>query len=274
MPIFMDRHDIGEASAEQVAEAHREDLKIQDKFNCRGLTYWFDPERGTAFCLIEAPSMEDVHQMHREAHGLIPNEVIEVNPSAVSAFLGRVSDPEPTSAAGPIKEPAFRAIMFTDMVGSTDITNLMGDQAAFQILQAHNGIIREALDEHGGREVDRAGDGFLTSFASAPNAVDCAVAIQQRFREYNDSGQWPVEIQVRIGLGAGEPVQHAGSLFGATVNLTARVCHFAKAEQILASHDFREHCPESDNLFTELGEVELKGFPEPITLDEIEWRGR
>jgi len=61
MPIYMDRHDLSETvTAEKIAELHQEDLKIQRQFDCRGLTYWFDGKRKTAFCLIEAPDAKSI----------------------------------------------------------------------------------------------------------------------------------------------------------------------------------------------------------------------
>ena len=66
MPIYMDRHDISETvTAENVAKLHQQDLKIQHKFNCRALTYWFDEGRKTAFCLIEAPQKQAIEAMHK-----------------------------------------------------------------------------------------------------------------------------------------------------------------------------------------------------------------
>ena len=94
MPLCMDRHDIGAATAEELADAHRLDLAVQDHHSCRAITYWHDESRGTAFCLIEAPSAAAVREMHAEAHGLIPNQVIEVDSATVAQFLGRLTDPE------------------------------------------------------------------------------------------------------------------------------------------------------------------------------------
>jgi len=129
MPLFMDRHDIRGSTAEEAAQAHHSDLEVQARHFCKALTYWYDESRGIAFCLVEAPSSAAVHEMHREAHGLIPNQIIEVDASAVVQFLGRVTDPE--SAEGqPIQDSAFRAILFIDMVGSTDITRALGDSTA------------------------------------------------------------------------------------------------------------------------------------------------
>ncbi len=94
MPIYMDRHDVSEAvTAENVAELHQQDLKIQDQFGCRGLTYWFDDKRKTAFCLIEAPDEKHLLEMHNNAHGQVPHSIIEVDASIVESFLGRIEDP-------------------------------------------------------------------------------------------------------------------------------------------------------------------------------------
>jgi hypothetical protein len=169
----MDRHDIGVTTAEEAAKAHHSDLEVQARHHCKAITYWFDAARGTAFCLVEAPSENAVHEMHKEAHGLIPNQIIEVDASAVGQFLGRVTDPEEAKGQ-PIQESGFRAIMFVDMVSSTNITKTLGDSTALSLVRRYRDIVRRALVDHGGREVDRAGDGFLTSFASAYAAVKCA----------------------------------------------------------------------------------------------------
>ena len=100
MPIYMDRHDLPVSiNAEEVARLHQEDLKIEAEFGCKGLTYWYDDHRKLAFCLIEAPDQSALQQMHNHAHGAVPNSIIEVNPSVVSSFLGRISDPEKASGA-------------------------------------------------------------------------------------------------------------------------------------------------------------------------------
>jgi hypothetical protein len=97
MPIYMDRHDIEGATAKAVADAHQKDLKLQDKYGVKLLTYWFDEGRGSAFCLMDASAKEKVKQLHEEAHGMIPHKIMEVNPDTVEAFLGRIEDPQPAS---------------------------------------------------------------------------------------------------------------------------------------------------------------------------------
>jgi len=269
MPLFMDRHDVRDATAEAVAEAHQQDLRVQAHHACKALTYWFDEERGTAFCLIEAPSEGAVRAMHRAAHGLIPNVVIEVKPATVARFLGRVTDPE-GAATNPIREAGFRAIMFTDMANSTAITNSLGDDKAQTVQAKHHEIVRQALLAHDGREIDRAGDGFLTCFASTSQAVTCAVMIQRAFHSYTSSSA-PAEIRVRIGLGAGEPLANGDALFGSTVNLTARICSSADPGQILAARVVRDLCGGKAFSFRYSGKANLKGFPDPVELYEVDW---
>src|SRR5258708_8253845 len=99
MPVYMDRHYVEGATRAAVTAAHELDLAVQEKYKLQFLTYWFDEPRCTAFCLIVSPDKETVQKAHNEAHGLVPNEIIEVDPNIVQAFLGRVSDPPPVDSS-------------------------------------------------------------------------------------------------------------------------------------------------------------------------------
>ena len=101
MPIFLDRHEMVEQSAEEIAHLHVEDLKIQDEYGVKFLTYWYDSERRTTFCLVDAPDKETADKVHAEAHGHVANKMVPVDLSAVEAFLGRVQDP-PSAQTVPI----------------------------------------------------------------------------------------------------------------------------------------------------------------------------
>jgi hypothetical protein len=85
-----DDRDVSVTSTANIAEAHRKDLEVQQQYGVRFLTYWFDEKRWTAFCLIDAPDAETAMRVHDEAHGDVAKDVIEVDLSAVEAFLGRV----------------------------------------------------------------------------------------------------------------------------------------------------------------------------------------
>src|SRR5262249_48155998 len=151
MPIFMDRHYDEGATAADVADSHEKDLKIQDRYGVRFLTYWFDERRGTTFCLVDAPDKASVQCVHREAHGHVASEVVEVSLPAVEAFLGRLSDPEPDDAgAAAAPDSAHRAIMFTDIVGSTEMTARLGDRMATELVRAHDSIVRGCIRKSAG----------------------------------------------------------------------------------------------------------------------------
>ena len=277
MPIYMDRHFVEGASRNAIETAHKQDLEIQGDFNVNIMTYWFDEARSTAFCLAEAPSIEALKDLHAHSHGIVPNEVTEVDPLTVQAFLGRISDPVSGIGAsggsdpGEI-DPAYRSIMFTDLKDSTQIAVQLGDEKAMHLLRVHNAMTREALRASNGREVKTTGDGFLLSFASAADALDCAIAIQESFKNYNE--RHPDEkLSVRIGVAAGEPIEEDGDLYGAAVNLAARICARAKAGRILIAQIVRDEIVESGGAlqFTDGGKIELKGFSQPVDVHEVVW---
>ena len=186
MPIYIDRHYIEGATRSTLKDAHNKDLEMQDKHGVKFLTYWFDEARSTAFCLIDSPNKEVVHSAHDEAHGDVPHEIIEVDPSIVESFLGRIKDPLPDKQSGEVSiDSAFRGIMFTDLKDSTLMNTLYGDTKALHLLHIHNALTRTALRDFGGSEIKHTGDGFMVSFTSITNQVNCAIAIQKAFTEHN-----------------------------------------------------------------------------------------
>ena len=260
MPLFMDRHDLDGVTAADLAAAHVLDLGVQDAHEVRYLSYWFDYERQHAFCLVEAPTADAAEEVHRAAHGQIANSIIEVDPEHVRSFMGNIPDMSPGE---PYEEPAFRTILFTDIVGSTALTQRLGDTGAMAVLRRHDEIVREALRATGGREIKHTGDGIMASFTSASRAVECAIEVQRRFDE-EERAELTEAIQIRVGISAGEPVVDKGDLFGTAVQLAARLCGEADAGGILVSHAVRELCAGKDLRFGQVRELDLRGFTEPI----------
>ena len=273
MPVYMDRHYIEGATRHSVADAHQKDLAIQDKYDVKFLTYWFDDVRCTAFCLIEAPDRETIERAHNEAHSSIPNEILEVDPAVVDAFLGRIKDPPSVSPGNSEAIPVdtgFRAIMFTDLKDSTLMTTLYGDAKALHLLHVHNALTRNSLNAYRGREVKHTGDGIMASFASVPDAVECAIAIQKAFAAYNqDHPETP--LYLRIGLSAGEPIEEHGDLFGKAVQLAARLCALAEPARILIDQVVLDQWRGKQLRLSDLGVATLKGFDQPIRLYEVQW---
>ncbi len=161
-------------------------------------------------------------------------------------------------------------ILFTDLEGSTSLTQRLGDAKAQELLRTHNRIVRQALKAHNGSEIKHTGDGIMASFTSASQALDCAIAVQQAFAQHNESAELPVH--VRIGLNAGEPVAEEEDLFGTAVQLAARVCARAEPDQILASDVVRQLVAGKPFLFADRGDVALRGFEDPVRLYEVRWR--
>lgn len=272
----MDRHDIDGLTAQSLADAHDKDLKVQDKYGANYMTYWHDEARGHVFCLCDAPSKEIAVQVHRESHGLVPHEIIEVDRTTVEAFLGSIEEPTsslsitPVLTTEPQSENPFRTILFTDLAGSTAFTRELGDAKAMVLLRTHNAIVREAVRAHGGREVKHTGDGFMVAFASVSLAVQCAIAILRAFEGYNIQNP-DAALHLRIGLSAGEPVAEDEDLFGATVQLAARLCDCAKNDSILVASVVRDLCLGKKLPFIDEGERSLKGFDRPVRVYTVQW---
>ena len=271
MPIFMDRHDSKDVTAEDIAEAHKKDLAIQDQYGVRYMTYWFDQSRGTTFCLVDAPNKEAAECVHREAHGHIAGEVLEVPLAAVEAFLGRINDPpaQPGQQPGANLDAGRRTILFTDIVGSTEMTARLGARGAVELIRAHDSIVHRCLADFAGREVKHTGDGIMAAFPDSRRGVDCAIRIQREFRHYNQHSQEP--LHVRIGLDSGEPIEDSNDLFGATVQLAARLCSEAAVDQILVSETVRNEHGDAA-LFRASEQRQLKGFAAPVEVVECNWQ--
>ena len=272
MPIYMDRHYSEEATREGIANAHEKDLVIQSKYNCKFITYWFDDERHTGFCLVDAPDKAAIQKAHNEAHGGIPHEIIEVDPAIVASFLGRVKDPEPVAPLGEVQiDAAFRTIMFTDLKDSTLMTTILGDAKAMHLVRVHNALIRNALREFTGNEVKHTGDGIMASFASVTNAVQCTIAIQRAFEAYNQEHA-DEPLYVRVGVSAGEPIEESGDLYGKAVIMAARLCAYAEPGQILVAEIVRGLSQDDTLAFMDKGEIMLKGFTQALSVYEVLWR--
>jgi class 3 adenylate cyclase len=271
----MDIHEIHGATPEDVAKAHAADLEAQEKYGVQYLKYWVNESQGKVFCLVDAPNAEAANCVHREAHGMVAEKIIQVQPELAEGFFGAAE----TNAAGAVvvpgggaekRDPGIRTILFTDIVESTTLTQTLGDEAAMAMLDLHNTVVRDALANLGGREVKHTGDGIMASFVSAAAAVKCAAQIQRDLAKHEEN-QRDRAVKVRIGAAAGEPVEQHHDLFGCTVQLAARLCSQASPEQILVSNAIAELCLGKGFSFQDVGEVVLKGFARPVRAHAVVW---
>ncbi len=265
MALFLDRHDAPGATASDIAAAHELDLSVQSKYGVRYVTYWFDEDQGAVFCLAEGPDRESLEVVHREAHGLVAERIIEVGEGPIAAFLGPLPQHPPGEA---YVDSAIRVVVFTDLCDSTQQTQELGDEGFMTVLREHDEIVRRALSSKGGREVKHTGDGLMASFTSVSAAVEYAIDIQRSLRQRNEGDRRPID--VRIGISVGEPITERGDLFGATVQLSARLCAIATRGGIAVSTSVRDLCVGKRFGFNAMGAFELKGFPEPVPAFEVQ----
>jgi class 3 adenylate cyclase/pimeloyl-ACP methyl ester carboxylesterase len=189
---------------------------------------------------------------------------------------------------------SLRTVLFTDLVGHTEMMSRLGDERGRAVLREHETITREVLKAHGGTEIKTMGDGFMASFGSVTRAVECAIALQRAFDRRNNAGvgaplgdgsgaggaapgggagdRRAEPLHVRVGLNAGEPIEEDGDLFGATVILASRIAARAGAGEILVADTVRGLCSGKGFLFSDRGEFEAKGFEEPVRIYEVRWQ--
>jgi len=215
----------------------------------------------------------DYNMLHRLVHRLKEKLGAEYGALIVSVpgrgYKASLAVPEAAAIEAPEPTP-FRTVLFTDVEGSTALTQRFGDLAARELLREHEQITRGALKAHGGSEVKTMGDGFMASFASTARAVQCAVSMQRAFAERNESAE--VQIDVRIGLNAGEPIAEQEDLFGTPVIVASRLAAEAKGGQILVSDVVRQLIAGKGFQIADCGEVEMKGFDSPLHAYEVRWQ--
>lgn len=226
----MDFHDVPKGiTAKHVAEMHQADLKIEHKYNCRGITYWCDEKRQTAFCLIEAPNEQSIIELHEEAHGDIPQRIIEVNDTIVESFLGRIEDPvkSQNTKLNIINDSAFRTLMVVNIKKQVLRTeNIETLQAA---IRGYNKSIINIVNSENGRVVKQEANSFLMSFTSVTNAVESAIKIQELYNCVITP-----DLEFNIGLSAGVPVTENESIFEDTIKEASYLCYTINGKIILS----------------------------------------
>jgi class 3 adenylate cyclase len=171
---------------------------------------------------------------------------------------------------GETGEAAFHTIMFTDMEESTAMTQRLGDEAAQSMIRHHDLIVGTALFAKNGRQVKHTGDGIMASFSTASAALECAISIQRAFSEHNALNPHE-QVNVRIGINAGEPVAEGDDLFGTAVQLASRVCQRAVPGEILTTDVVRQLVAGKGFLFADKGEAELRGFEDAVRVFDVRW---
>lgn len=161
------------------------------------------------------------------------------------------------------------SVVFTDLVGSTELSSRLGSVAAEELRATHFSLLREAIAASGGTEVKNLGDGVMVVFPSLGGALDGAVGMQQSIERHNRKGG--EHLGVRVGVSNGDTVLDDSDYFGEPVVEAARLCSNASGGQILTSDTVRVLARRSDHEFVSVGRLELKGLPEPVDGFEVRW---
>lgn len=169
------------------------------------------------------------------------------------------------------EQPRVITVLFTDIAGSTAMTQELGDAGAQEVVRAHNRVVREALTQFRGREVKHTGDGIMASFEQASDSVQAAIMMQQGANAHTQANP-NLPLFLKIGINAGEPIQEDNDLFGSTVQMSARVVDKAQKGEIFVTDVVKGICAGKSYRFVNRGGYEMKGFDGPVTLWEVDWR--
>ena len=260
MPLFLDIHKLPDGvTPEAIHEAHAADVKTQDEYGVCYQSYWYDHAGKTVACLVEGPNREACIEVHRKAHGLVADFIIEVNGNNIQSFLGGGA----TAPTGDVFLPDGTRDTGVRILLLTEIANLSAagsDAAAVRIVKQHDRTMHELVHKHGGREVQHGGDGVLLSFRLASAAVQCALDAQRAFAQATGDDK-PA---VRIGLAAGEPVTQHDKLFGAVVEQVRAIAHAAQPGEVLTSTAVRDLCAGKGLVFATTPTIRAPGVANPI----------
>ena len=184
------------------------------------------------------------------------------------AGWAQVERPALVSIAGP---DGRMAIFFSDIEGSTELNERLGDREWVRLLARHDAAVRSAISRHDGHVVKTQGDGFMAAFGTPEQAVRCAVAVQEAFERGRRKGK--ATVLIRIGIHHGDVVHRDNDIFGRNVAQAARVAALAEGGQILVSQAVADAVADCEDIaLTEPREVELKGLAGEHLVSEVEWR--
>ena len=166
--------------------------------------------------------------------------------------------------------PSLITFVFTDIVGSTAMTQKLGNAGAQKAVRAHNDAVRSAIKAQKGREVKHTGDGIMATFPSPAAAVAGTIAMQRAVAAHNSKNP-NIQVQIRIGINAGEAVEEENDFFGAAVQMTARICDKASTGNIWVSQAIVDACKSQKFGFIPRGGFDMKGIQGRKPLYEVGW---
>ena len=223
MPLYMDLHKAGDyqvkPTIEEIKRNHIADLKTQAKYGVRFIQYWINEEAGLVFCMMEAPDKESCMATHREAHGDMPCNIIELKGGDYEIFMGdsKVNAFDITESTDGGFDTARRSILVAEIISFLGATHPYS-------------IFKSIVQKYHGREVGYQGGRHNMVFNTSSQALACARALQTEFIKLKDQG-----IEMRIGISSGVPVTERDRIFESALQLADYLCTFAMNGQISVS---------------------------------------
>jgi AraC-like DNA-binding protein len=221
MPLFMDLHKASDydvkPTVEEIKRNHIADLEVQHKYSVKFLQYWINEEAGLVFCLMEAPDKEACAAVHREAHGAMPCNVIELKGGDYMALIGegvRKNEFDIVETADGRLDAGYRIIMVIDILSLNE-----------NVVPAEN--LLQLIKNAGGQTLGRPASRKAIVFMPGAPFIHCALNIIKSMESH------PGEI--RIGISAGEPVTDSRELFNDAIQSSNRFCDIAQNGQVLVA---------------------------------------
>lgn len=214
--------------------------------------------------LVSDPRYLQMYQVGRSAMGIWLESGIGAEEAFAMSYENWIK-PRPK----PLSPPPV-VVLFTDIAGSTAMTQERGDEGAQQVVREHNRIVREALSIFQGREIKHTGDGIMASFSTGVSGVEAAIDMQQKVLELANTNS-DLPLQLKIGINVGEPISEDNDLFGSTVQLAARIVDKAAAGEVLISEAVHGLTQGKKIPFEKHDEFEMKGFDHPIATYRVIW---
>lgn len=229
MPLFMDIHLNSDLNLEEVAKLHKADLAVQSKYGVHYQRYWVNEEMGTVFCLMEGPDKESCKAVHKESHGQMACNIIEVQPGDYQHYLGQFDHTVKDRAFIRNNKPdtGFRTFVHVDFIINSN--------------HYYNNPIKrlkQYANNFEGTVVENAREGVQCVFTSCSQAIKFALVLQKEFKKSEtrtNSAALPF-VECRIGISAGDPVEeHNKQYFSGALSLAKRLSEVTKPGQIMIS---------------------------------------
>lgn len=224
---------------EDVKLAHIADQAVQDKYGVTYHQFWVNESAGTVFCLMEGPDKESCAKVHKEAHGNVACELIEVERGFYELFMGdaqRVDHGLVLHADGSV-DKGYRFIAVVNIIGNTKITSSKAYKSLLFPIPAKENV-RNCIAEQHGREVSNLGeDSIIATFIHADDALRFALKIHHKLSSYNrpqKNAKW--DISFTIGISGGQPLSESTSLFESAIRDAHRLSMIAQNKEIVVGN--------------------------------------